>query len=526
MSLSAALSPPGLVVLPVLPEITAAEATQLVQLARRAMSQYLADPTAVAGMSLPAEFASLPDRSYGAAVTLRTAGRSAGYAIRTGQGLTANVVGAAVAAMRSPNLPDRITQDVLCALTVELEVLGPPRGIVEADLAGAIVPGATGLSVRRGGAVAYVLPSEAYEHDMDHAQMRRRCLSGIPISNELASQRPRWSIFGTRHYIGSPDGTVVSLRRGKIVVPHESIDEVALAAAAETVAVYLLRNQTKAGRYQVSGRASSLRHHLWATWAVGRLARCTEHAWAAGSANAALGYAVTFVRQERQLAYIQTESPQDQLAATALAALAIGQMPPSTQGDKLRGQLLTALVWAISENGRLVSRLDGEGRPVPATEGDSALALLAMQDGGIGQMNIGPVKDRLTALAPVTGEGLLWKARAGLGPLRLGDLGGGPSLRWIDQKGAADERGGCAVGKEAPHTVLTGLFALAPSADKDQRLAARRFCYQMMYKAHEAYFADRPEDWIGAVRARPGSANVTLRACAAALEAFLVGDQR
>ncbi|MCK4276009.1 MAG: hypothetical protein KAX78_05815, partial [Phycisphaerae bacterium] len=428
--------------------------------------------------------------------------------------------------MRSPNLPDRITQDVLCALTVELEVLGPPRGIVEADLVGAIVPGATGLSVRRGGAVAYVLPSEAYEHDMDHAQMRRRCLSGIPISNESASQRPRWSIFGTRHYIGSPDGTVVSLCRGKIVVPHDSIDEAALNAAAETVGVYLLRNQTKAGRYQVSGRACSLRDHLWATWAVGRLARCTEHAWAAKSANAALGYAATFVRQEGQLAYIQTESPQDQLAATALAALAIGQMPPSTQGDKLRGQLLAALARAIGEGGRLVSRLDGEGRPVPATEGDSSLALLAMQDGGIEQTKLGSAKGRLTALTPVTGEGLLWKARAGLGPLRLEDLGDGPSLRWIDEKAVADERGGCAVGKEAPRTVLAGLFALAPSADKDQRLAARRFCYQMMYKAREAYFADRPEDWIGAVRARPGSAKVTLRACAAGLEAFLVGGRR
>jgi hypothetical protein len=43
----------------------------------------------------------------------------------------------------------------------------------------------------------------------------------------------------------------------------------------------------------------------------------------------------------------------------------------------------------------------------------------------------------------------------------------------------------------------------------------------MTYKPLEAYFAAKPELWLGGVRASPQGARITLGACAAAIEALL-----
>jgi hypothetical protein len=51
--------------------------------------------------------------------------------------------------------------------------------------------------------------------------------------------------------------------------------------------------------------------------------------------------------------------------------------------------------------------------------------------------------------------------------------------------------------------------------------AARRFCLQMMYRPGEAYFLDDPDSLEGALRAAPGSKQLSLPACAAAIEAML-----
>ena len=55
-------------------------------------------------------------------------------------------------------------------------------------------------------------------------------------------------------------------------------------------------------------------------------------------------------------------------------------------------------------------------------------------------------------------------------------------------------------------------------------LAARRFCYRMMYKSRETYFLPATDNWVGGVRADPASAEISLDACAAAIEAFLCGQ--
>jgi hypothetical protein len=43
----------------------------------------------------------------------------------------------------------------------------------------------------------------------------------------------------------------------------------------------------------------------------------------------------------------------------------------------------------------------------------------------------------------------------------------------------------------------------------------------MIYQTAEAYFAEDPAAWLGAVRASPAAAAVTVEACAAAIEALL-----
>ena len=553
------------------PEVTLAEGAELVSLVRTAMLRYIRRRTPADRQAVPARLKRLAKRPYAAAVTLRDSGRPVATDIRAADSVPRSVIAAALWAMRSPKLPDRVTQPYLDSLTVEVEVLGGPRPVAEDDLAAAVLPGRTGLMLSRGHRSAYSLVSAGIVLGLRPGEMRNDCLAQLGLDRQAGTVPLQWATFASRHYVGYPNGQVKWLQRGKLLVPREVIDESLLADAARKVARYLASTQREDGRYlpgaDLPSRAQHapsdepMVDHLYATWVMARLLRGAgegDRRLLAASVNQALAYAARRVRPAEGDAwkYVGTEDPANQLAATALLVLTLDQAPPSEPGAALQKALVAGLVGAIGRDDRLPGRLSGSSgaaRPVgEASLRHAALACLAlstaMEKTSPDAAKVAKLRkalaSRATSRARATDvETTLWWARAGLEfppdrsatrrasarfPLPVPAGGEAPAIR--------DEIGGFGPLGGEPTTVVTAWTAVQIRAQlasprsrpagrtaglREQCLEARRFCYQMMYKPYEAYFAAKPDARVGAVRAGPASAAVSLRACGAAVEAFL-----
>ena len=538
------------------PDVDPSEGAGLAALARTAMHAYLKDRTPADQLPLPPELARLERRPHAACVTLRREGKVVAQVVQTGNSLPRNVIAASLAAMRSPDLPNIVTQAVLESLVVEVEVLGPPvlvgqekvgdqvdlegRRKLDAELEKLFQPGLAGLKLTRGQASAYTLPSVAYTHALNLAGMRRWCLENLALDRESAAQMPQWSLFLSQQYVSFPEGRVVHLYRGKVLVPPEAVDEAVLAGSAERIAQYLAASQGLDGRLMAYDQPALL-DHLYATWALARLPATRKDKKLSACLNAALGYAAGFVRQKGQAAYVESEQPEDQTAATSLMVLALRAAEDNSAAGLQLRQKLTEAVRTAAAAAELPGRLDGAG-PIGASPKAVCLARLALTAGPDS-----PTPVRLPGLGE-RAEGLsglerLWALRAGV-PVSTaaGDLARhfqevltATGLAFAAPTAPPDERGGLALPGLPPRTELTALAGIvlkqaladagparaAESAElAARRLEARRFCCRMIYRPLEAYFAEHPAAWEGAVRVAPETATVSLRAAAAALEAL------
>ncbi|HAU39041.1 MAG TPA: hypothetical protein DCX07_15180 [Phycisphaerales bacterium] len=511
------------------------------QLAREAMLRYLARRTPAAEQPIPPDLRALDARQYPVAVTLRSRGTVLARAIRAEASTARNLFAAALEAMRSPALPDRVTRQVIESLTIEVEVLSAPTAAVADQVDSFYVAALTGLRLDRGLHTAYVLPSTAYLLDADAESVRRGCLVQIPLDRSSTSNESRWSIFASRQFVGYADGQTVALYRGKILVPPEVIDDKLLSDAAGQVAAYLARRQSQTGLYQTDWDTPGLRDHLYAAWAMARLAKRTGSSLAAASANRALGAAMLSLKTDDERGYVAAGDADDQLAATSLMLLTLIEMPDSPQASAVRKQLVNALLAGIRPDGMPLSRLDGQGKTA-ASLPDACLALAALQSAGVESARLAPLRGALAKVTPGDAEGLAWKLRVGL-PMETRDAPLSEAQktallpRQADETALPDERGGFAPPNAAPSVALTGLWAqhlarALPELRKlnppepaaraaAQLLAARRFCYQLLYKPREAYFSEHLDELPGAARESATSARATVRSCAAALDAFL-----
>ena len=134
---------------PPMPALTRPQGAALVGLARSAMRKYLTDRIDAKSMPLTAELMPLRNAPNAAAVTLRSRGAVVALEIRDDGELCLNVAAAALRAMRSSKLPDRVDRKVLDALTVEVEVLSPARLVAREKLPSVMVRGLTGLAYSR-----------------------------------------------------------------------------------------------------------------------------------------------------------------------------------------------------------------------------------------------------------------------------------------------------------------------------------------------------------------------------------------
>jgi hypothetical protein len=541
------------------------------------MLDYLRDRISVDSATIPDQATVLAEKTYAAAVSLRSGGGLVGQAIRHEKDLARSIVGAALSAMRSPKLPDVVTAEYIRGLTIEVEVLGPSRKVEEADLRGpptrpatgpaapadpgkVFVGGLTGVRASRGLDDFLLLPSDSYARSVEAGDVLSECLSHLPLRSQTASLPVRWALFSSSHHVGFADGTSLWLRQGRVPVPPETIDSNGLREAAVAVGLFLLANQAKDGALMVPQEKASPPEEapaapgrawgtpqLYATFALGRLAKATGRKDFAAGFNRALAHAAGRVRQEESFAYVLEVADKEQVAALSFLVLAVQEAPPTPQGSDLCRKLLAMVDKALA-----VQPPPAEVRPARLAE-RSAVATarprLSLKDLALAHLASSRAEPnsaaRLRSLraamafALADAEGACWLLRAGL--REDANSPSGDPLPWpLPAEGPGELAGSFAPPGRPPDTLVTALCAVnltarrtwpgltlpqapggAEAARRETVLAARRFCCQMLYKPREAYFADKPELWTGGVRASPQGAKITLAACAAAIEALL-----
>jgi len=519
---------------PAAPIMTLDDGKQLVNLARSGMVEFIKSRTPADKYPIPPEMKHLARKFGAASVTLRSSGKLPVRSTRAGANVCRSVLAAALKAMRSGDLPDRITPSVLAALTVEVEIHGPAKAISPRKLGGSIVQGMTGLRASRGQARGYVLPSTACQLGLLAREMRGVCLDQLAQTEGPKAKADAWSVFSSKHYVGYPDAVVVQLFRGKILIPPEGLTAEVLSNAAATAGLFLARGQDSNGMYNMPNRKAALHEHLYATYAMAKLSRRDSRKLFSVSVNRAMAYAARFVLTDKKQARVLARSPRDRATesptrATAWLLLAITELPPRPANKKLAEKLAGALQQDV------VSVVGPDhGLATPGQLLDWSVALMALR-------RFLP-KNESTAklLDPMRKTMRAWsKSGQKLSPLVFrgtGTMTSLPKWRQIDDSDLPDRRGGFVSSGAEPTTLDTATAALCLSgalesagvspddrtAVNKQILRARKFCYQMLYRSREAYWHAKPVKMIGGLRVSPATAEVSIEACAAAIEAFLL----
>jgi len=525
--------------------MTADQGTAMITEARTAMTEYLLRRSGPSSVQIPPQLKKLSQYRNAVAVTLRGGGSVLAVEVHEASDLQTNLIIAALKAMRSPRLPDRVDEKVLNSLTVEIEVLGKPRPADIDKIDQAVVPGVTGIQCGRGSSTIHVLPSAARVLGLSPTQMLRGAMARVrpetaTSSNSTAQAGPTVSVFTTRHFVGYPNSSAIELYRGKLSPVPAELDDRTAMVLAESVGKYLASHQDGDGRYAVGDGGTSLSDHLYATWVMARLARRRGSPTLERSVKLALGAATEKLARVKGQAMVDTGSPEEDLAATALLTLAVS-LDETKEAIELRRDLLAGLAETLTAPTSLPqSRPDRQ--PMLTARG-KYIALMAMQPNSACAPAVATARKTLLQCRPADAEAALWALRAGAAsawPPAFGDPNTSPGLTRQGPDALADERGAFSVGSQPPQTHLTALAAVCLANLLQQptippktvrtlasRLdRARKFCAHMVYQPKEAHFAANPNTWTGAVRATPGAVATTALSCATAMEALLIGSNR
>ncbi len=527
---------------PAAPAVTAAQGAAMTRLARSAMVEYLLHRTPAESQAVPDALAAPAADIHAVAVTLRRDGAVKAQIVASDQVPGRAVVRAALKAMRSPELPNRVTKAVIEALTVEVEVIAPPVATEDKSLVSRVTPGRTGVRASREHRTRYLLPSEAYAAGLDAAGVK------AAAERKLGTPATAWAVFASRHFVAYPDGRNVELIDGKLPAPAKPPGPKELATAAKAVADFLVRHQeARTGRYTAGDDAPvSLREHLHATLAVWRLAARTGATDYATSVNGAMRYVLPFIEGDPEQAHVASQAGADP-AATALLLMVLAGQPDQPQVRLLRLQVSAYLRAVLA--GPEADTLDRTTRAMglaalcqtrPAGAAEAPREVLASVVPALGSSDAPADRKPPASLVEAAWIGRALAA-AEFGPSRT-YVGVSAALGpWLEQHlvKAGPAAGALAMPKQPASTSATALCAamLAESSGQwklrgvePERRAARLlaallpYCHRMVYKEGEAYFAADPERLVGGVREAPQSPGVTVGACAAAIEAFLAAS--
>ncbi|MCE5327100.1 MAG: hypothetical protein LLG01_11885 [Planctomycetaceae bacterium] len=512
---------------PAAPQVAQDGGADLVDFARRAMKEYAAHRISPEQVPVPASWTPPPPHTLRAAVTLRSGGNIVSRVIMEKDSLPLSVAAAAIAAIRSEKLPDRVTPEVLAGLTVEVEMMLTGKTATDEELSH-VVCGRSGLQLERAGKIARVLPSEAHESGMDLQQMRSACLMQLPMDRSSLAKPSQWSIFHTRHFVALPGQRAKELFRGKL---PEAADSATGADRAVAVAQYLIRHQARSGAYRTGEEPAPIREHLAAALAMARLNARVNDRKIQQSVNAAMAYVARQIKRSERTAYVVTGEPADQLAATAYVAMIIAQLPAAPQAQEIAAALLAAISDAAGKPGKsgISCRLDGT--TAAANIEDLCLAYQALMHApqradatsgtGMSSAQVG-LFQQIKAAPAQDAWSQAWKCYVGLSS--PADARAAIEIYALDAIG--DRRGGIGPRGGEPLVAMTNLFisgegGSAMALTAEQLKAARRFCAMQMYKGIETYLSPEGEAVLGGVRACPAAAAVSVSACAAAIETFL-----
>ena len=435
--------------------------------------------------------------------------------------LCMNLIIAAMQAMRSPKLPDRVDDKVLAGLTVEVEVLGKPLPIDQDQVDQAVVPGLTGLQCGSGSSTVHVLPSAAYVLGLSPEQMLRGAMTrvggadgqlpdvewsgvaadGSPAGGHLSRSKERAAaaqpaVFTTRHYVGYPGSPAIELYRGKLSPAPPELDDKAALAAAASIGRYLAAHQEADGWFTIGDGEMPLFDQLYATWALGRLAARQPSPLLAECVKQALAAADKRIARSQGRAVVKADSPDDTLAATAFLVMALAAGPEKTQeAGTLRRELLAGLAQNLAEPlaesiaeplaeslveplaasnvGPLAaSMVEPTSQPKTATAPTNPprqvyrgryIALLALAAEASYAQATASARQILRRTRPANAEAALWAFRAGAAenwPPEFGEPNSPVGLTMQGPAGSVDNRGGFSIGAQPPQTDITGLAAV------------------------------------------------------------------
>ncbi len=507
------------------PAVEYAQAARMTQLAREAMDLYLRRRTGPEDQPIPATLHPLAKTRLPVAVTLRSRGRVVARAVAHQLSTPGNVIAAALEAMRSPDLPDRVTAEVLAGLTVELEIFSRGQYAQPGQLDRLIRPGLTGLSLAQGTRQAWLSPAEAYVQGWQADQMRRRLLWRIPLRARSAELKRFWKVFATLHVLDRPGHRPLLLFRGKLPIGPETVDKKLAAANAEGIARALQRLQQPDGRIG-QGDRTGLADHALATSALARYAGSRNDPPLHRAVDAAMAWTA------RMLSQAPPPANADQVAETIAWALLTRPGKENGAGRQARKQLAQALLNYIAQ-----PQNERAGRPTIRTAAAVALALGRIEPDPAARSAVQTYTRQLARRVASDAAEFGWLVRAGIDrPVLSAEIAppDGPS-RPIP----LDARGGFALADHIPTTEATALALLNIAANRrwaempavpawpgDQgrrmQLAQTRFLIQMVVRAPEAFYAAQPEQHAGRVRIGPAAAETSVPAAALALEALTV----
>ena len=488
------------------------ESTQLIDVARDVMNEYVNHRIAASKYRIPQHLDNLP-RASAIAMTIRVDGRSE-RVVLTGGDLVRRVIEAALKVMRSPILGDIVTPERLQECTIELEIASEQKSVITNDIVKSYIPGVTGVRVSRGRDDSYVLPSVACIEDLDAQGAMKLALSQLPRRD---TQLPlRWTMFTTSHCVGFPDGEAVQLYRGKLLAAKELVRAKDMASAAREVGDFLVASLDSSGRFFIRGQDGeyNINHHLYTVYALAKLAKVTGDSRYLNAANLALSYVARLVRADGAAAFVNSS---DRMSATAMIVLAIDKIGSARENsslDSVEKDLRAKMLTFLNRGGEKVS----------------AWAVAAA-----GMIDLSPTWDETASnLDEVQ---LAFMIRSGAYETQVRQDKSDSVLSVVENTALADEQGGFAFHGQTPITAATAMVAVALSQGRESPALgvsphspqcakviydAQRFCYLMMYKPRENYYARGLTDLLGGVRVDPTSGRISLLSCAAAIEAFLI----
>lgn len=556
---------------PPLPAVSPETGTRLTTLAREAMRSFLHTRIDGDAMALPDEFRAAASTKvdakgtappgYAVELTLRQKHVIVGRGTGAGGSLPRNVVGAALVAMRSPSLPDKVTDALLKSLRLELEILGPEIRVPTPDIAKTIVPGRYGLTLSVGvpdqhandRSPSYrqtrLLPSRAYILGLDADGMRKKCVTGTRLSAAIMNLKPNWSLFSTLHFVEYPGKRAWLLYRGKIVRTDDMLQKMSSTAARDT-AGFLISNYRKGKGISLSRGTTTLSGRLHAAAALKRIAGTTggETPGFRACGEAELIHIArhhTVFRKDTDTAFVATQDRRHTIMPTALFILAANTPPRKSESAAVTASMLRYLGSAADTPGGRFREQDG----TPASPAATAAGTAAILGAGSPDKD-GKIERLIENLVTPGGKGavldtdtLAWCVRG----ICLSDTAVRKRLMYHlpklcrqllerqSRRGVAiDERGGFRRG-DGLSTVTTGLAVAAlrgavplleehgvdTARHKESIVLGRRYLKWAVYLPWEAYFIADPATMIGAARETPRSATVSVAACAAAIEGLM-----